>query len=139
MINKSHFLKLKFCRTCGIYRPPRSSHCPTCDNCVERFDHHCPWLGTCIGKRNYKFFYLYLLSMCSLLVFIIHTTILLLLKERQIYIDANYESPSLESIKQNPCSFALCLYAFLFSFFCSFAFHVPQLFTLRQYNYKRIC
>ena len=51
--------------------------------------------------------------MCSLLVFIIHTTILLLLKERQIYIDANYESPSLESIKQNPCSFALCLYAFL--------------------------
>ena len=53
----AHVNKLKFCETCNIFRPLRTSHCHDCNNCVLGFDHHCKWLGTCIGKRNYTIFF----------------------------------------------------------------------------------
>ena len=60
-----HIITYNYCYTCSLFRPPRTSHCALCDNCVLRFDHHCQWLGTCIGRRNYKFFYL-LISIINL-------------------------------------------------------------------------
>lgn len=62
-------IKLKYCKTCLILRPPRGSHCADCDVCVEKFDHHCPWVGNCIGKRNYKYFIGFLYSTSALIIF----------------------------------------------------------------------
>ncbi|KAJ3372383.1 Palmitoyltransferase zdhhc14 [Kappamyces sp. JEL0680] len=55
----------KYCTTCNIWRPLRAYHCSDCDACVERQDHHCPWMASCIGKRNYPYFYGFLLTLWS--------------------------------------------------------------------------
>ena len=53
--------KVKLCSTCHFFRGINVSHCKKCDNCVENFDHHCPWLGNCIGKNNYRYFFIFLI------------------------------------------------------------------------------
>lgn len=69
VVSGGRILKLKYCSTCLIYRPPRSSHCVDCDVCVERFDHHCPWLGNCVARRNYRTFLGFLVSTMALIIF----------------------------------------------------------------------
>ena len=62
--------RYKICNTCNIIRPLRTSHCGTCDNCILKLDHHCPWIGTCVGKRNYHYFFFFVVFLNLTQIFV---------------------------------------------------------------------
>ncbi|CAL8356152.1 unnamed protein product [Merluccius merluccius] len=96
----NQIVKLKYCYTCKIFRPPRASHCSICDNCVDRFDHHCPWVGNCVGKRNYRFFYLFTLSLSVLTIYIFTFDIVHVVMR-------SVDSGFLNALKETPGTYSL--------------------------------
>ncbi|XP_067900883.1 palmitoyltransferase ZDHHC14 isoform X3 [Heterodontus francisci] len=63
---------------------------------IERFDHHCPWVGNCVGKRNYRFFYMFILSLSFLTVFIFAFVIthVILRSQKTGFLNALKDSPA---------------------------------------------
>ncbi|KAL6642201.1 hypothetical protein ACP70R_020382 [Stipagrostis hirtigluma subsp. patula] len=111
-------VKVKFCETCLKYRPPRSSHCSICDNCVQKFDHHCPWLGQCIGliliynvdmvpcgQRNYRYFFLFIATSTFLCIFVFIFSWL------DVYSQSEGNGVSIwKALRKEAYSFALIIY-----------------------------
>jgi len=124
-----HLLDLKYCGTCSLMRPPRTSHCGECNNCVEMFDHHCPWVGNCIGKRNYRVFFSFLMFTSIYAIFAVTVCILHLVKLSEDIARENDTSGSEEfgsAISEAPFTMTLFVVITLLSFFvlALFIFHI---------------
>eukprot|EP01018_Ginkgo_biloba_P019183 Gb_32541 [translate_table: standard] len=101
-------VKVKYCDTCMLYRPPRCSHCSICDNCVERFDHHCPWVGQCVGQRNYIFFFLFVASTTLLCIYVFAMSALRI----KFLMDSDAHTVW-DAMKRSPACVILMLYTFI--------------------------
>ena len=112
----------KYCGTCSIMRPIRSSHCFDCNNCVEKCDHHCPWIGNCVGKRNYIYFYVFVVTLTFMLLYIEGFCIALIWKNLHDSLDKNDSKP--KGLKRDHiaaytlCDLIMSLYLIIYGIIC---------------------
>lgn len=76
---------------------------------IEYEDHHCIWLNNCVGKRNYRSFFTFIVTCVILCIFVIVFDIYHLL-----FIARNHKEQGFSFVaSQSPISLLLIIYCFI--------------------------
>ena len=135
---KGHLVTLSFCLTCFRLRPPRCSHCATCDNCVEQFDHHCSWLGNCIGRRNYSHFLWFLILSNTTLLFELGTSVFIFIWKTAIIGDEDERKGEFVTLIIFSALASLLICGFLFTFLFRMLFEHFNLAASNTLYYEKL-
>lgn len=124
-----HGVAVKYCPTCHIWRPPRTSHCGVCNACVVNQDHHCIYINNCVGLRNYKYFLWFVLGATVSAIMLVVECFVHLFFYR--IVDSEITSFR-QSISQDPGTFVLLLLSLLSLLYPCLVLMVHLVLTLRN-------
>jgi palmitoyltransferase ZDHHC9/14/18 len=122
----------------NFYQPPRAHHCSVNDDCIERFDHHCPWVGTTIGRRNYRNFLLFVYGSVLMSAFVFTSCVFKveLVRRNDTASGSNFDAIN-RALSNSPVAIAIMAIAFLAFLFTATlgAFHA-YLISSNQTTYE---
>ena len=123
------------------FPPPEKSsrYCGGCRKTVTGLDHHCSWLNTCIGRRNYVFFFVLVFvgavqHLLHVLVGIITMAVWIGGPEKQAYI-SSYFNGQLWAFYLVVCVFVVLSAIMATGFMLLLAFHSYLLLYARKGTY----
>lgn len=64
-----------FCSYDQVIKSETSFHCTICNRCVEAFDHHCPFINSCLGYRNHRYFWTFIMVYTTFLFVVLFETL----------------------------------------------------------------
>ena len=102
---------VKWNDTIHAYQPVRAHHCSANDDCVDKFDHHCPWVGTTIGRRNYRTFLFFVFGTTLLCAYVVCVCAW----QIKLKHDARPETKrrALQAVGDAPAALVMAVFAFL--------------------------
>uniref|UniRef100_A0A7S3LLB4 Palmitoyltransferase n=1 Tax=Aplanochytrium stocchinoi TaxID=215587 RepID=A0A7S3LLB4_9STRA len=101
------------------------------DNCIEKFDHYCPWIGNAVGRRNYRYFVMFVTNVLILALLLTCTCVSIL-----VLSITQYNQELVDSIRDHMTEILLTVYGLIMivSLFLLWQFHVRAIAGNRTTN-----